>query len=447
MREEEIDLRHGTFVLVAPDDRADGARPARRHGDHAPLGQLFGITTLTVHTAVDRRLPPGWPSPYGGPAALRSIARAISRSSDDAERVGCTRRRSSSTRSVALRERGVPDRDPARGVDRAAAGSTRGALARGALYLVIGVGDRLADGLRALVQHDATASTSDGVHFTDRHRQHEADDGPARAASRGSTPWPGPVQRLFGVVALHVQTGRRRRQGRDRARGGRAGARSSASARRCATRPESPRRAAAPPQRAPAAAAATLLVAALTAGQLGVDPAGARGVGAAAQQRVSSERDVEDATRLLPDTRRRVGARRSAALLVARVGAVGRSARSSRSRASRSRATATGCGIRRGLLQRARGGRAGAAHRTPCASSRACCGARSGSRRCASRSTGYAEEAAAARTLFPLLRRAEVARVPRRAAARAGRRARRPRRRRRARAAAPLRAAARDRRR
>ncbi len=45
----------------------------------------------------------------------------------------------------------------------------------------------------------------------------------------------------------------------------------------------------------------------------------------------------------------------------------------------------------------------------PCASSRACCGARSGSPRCASRWRATPRRQSAARTLYPLLRRAEVA--------------------------------------
>ena len=45
----------------------------------------------------------------------------------------------------------------------------------------------------------------------------------------------------------------------------------------------------------------------------------------------------------------------------------------------------------------------------PCASSRARCAAPSGSRRCALEVAGYAEERSAARTLFPLLPRREVA--------------------------------------
>jgi membrane protein YdbS with pleckstrin-like domain len=57
VREEEIDLRHGAFVVrrtIVPMVRI-------QHVDTTvtPIGQLFGIATLTVHTAAGRHQVPG----------------------------------------------------------------------------------------------------------------------------------------------------------------------------------------------------------------------------------------------------------------------------------------------------------------------------------------------------------------------------------------------------
>ena len=150
-----------------------------------------------------------------------------------------------------------------------------------------------------------------------------------------------------------------------------------------------------------------LLVAALTAGQLGV----VLPVLAASTQLfgnvISSERDIEDATRLLPDTPRRLGARARRAAAGGR-GRSRRSARSSRSPASPSRATATACASAAGCSSApTRSCRCGAS--MPCASSRACCGARSGSRRCASRSRATPRSRPPRARCIPLLPRAEVA--------------------------------------
>lgn len=79
VREDEIDLRHGTFVVrrtIVPMVRV-------QHVDTAvtPLGQLFGITTLTVHTAAGKHEVPGLAAATAD--RLRTeIARAI-REPDD----------------------------------------------------------------------------------------------------------------------------------------------------------------------------------------------------------------------------------------------------------------------------------------------------------------------------------------------------------------------------
>ena len=217
----------------------------------------------------------------------------------------------------------------------------------------------------------------------------------------------GPVQRLFGVVALHVQSAGGGSKGEIvlEAVGPAAVERIRAAVRE--QRPSCPR----PPRRRRVIerrlGRRELVVAALTAGQLGVVlPVLAASIQLLGNV-ISSERDIEDATRLLPDTPERLGARprRAGCWLPGRCR---RSARSSRSRASPSRATATACASAAGCSSApTRSCRSGAS--TRCASSRACCGARSGSRRCASRSRATPRSASAARTLYPLLRRAEVA--------------------------------------
>jgi membrane protein YdbS with pleckstrin-like domain len=79
VREEEIDLRHGAFVVrrtIVPMVRV-------QHVDTAltPIGQLFGIATLTVHTAAGKHEVPGLAAPTAD--RLRTeIARAI-REPDD----------------------------------------------------------------------------------------------------------------------------------------------------------------------------------------------------------------------------------------------------------------------------------------------------------------------------------------------------------------------------
>ena len=79
VREDEIDLRHGAFVVrrtIVPMVRV-------QHVDTTvtPLGQLFGIATLTVHTAAGQHAVPGLTTATAD--RLRTaIARAI-REPDD----------------------------------------------------------------------------------------------------------------------------------------------------------------------------------------------------------------------------------------------------------------------------------------------------------------------------------------------------------------------------
>jgi membrane protein YdbS with pleckstrin-like domain len=57
VREEEIDLRHGAWVLrrtIIPMVRVQHVDTAR-----TPLGQVFGIASLTIHTAAGGHAVPG----------------------------------------------------------------------------------------------------------------------------------------------------------------------------------------------------------------------------------------------------------------------------------------------------------------------------------------------------------------------------------------------------
>ena len=89
-------------------------------------------------------------------------------------------------------------------------------------------------GLRALAQHELRASTSAACTGRRGIVQQEGDDGAARPHPGRSTPWPGRCSACSASSRVHVQTGGRRREGRDRARRGRRRRRSSGCARRCA---------------------------------------------------------------------------------------------------------------------------------------------------------------------------------------------------------------------
>ena len=113
----------------------------------------------------------------------------------------------------------------------------------------------------------------------------------------------GPVQRLFGVVAVHVQTRGRRRQGRGRARRGRPGGGRAAARGVRARQPDAVEDAAGRDLPERRLSRRDGLLAALTAGQLGVILPVARGrlpALHATSSRTSS--GVEEASRLAPDT-------------------------------------------------------------------------------------------------------------------------------------------------
>ena len=277
------------------------------------------------------------------------------------------------------------------------------ALELSAVYLVIGVAIAT---LTGLMRWRSTSYGVDehGIHFKTGIVSTKQTTVPlSRIQSLDTVA--GPVQRLFGVVALHVQS----------AGGGSKGeivleALGPAAVERI--------RAAVGEQPAPAEAAEAppvierrfgrrdLIVAALTAGQLGV----VLPVLAASTQLfgnvISSERDIEDASRLLPDTpggwELALGVLLLAAWALSAIGAIVSFAGFTVARdGDRLR-------IRRGLLQRSDAV-------VPVRRIHAVRVVEGVLRRPFGLATlrlevaGYAEEQAAARTLYPLLRRAEVA--------------------------------------
>jgi putative membrane protein len=285
----------------------------------------------------------------------------------------------------------------------AGSGLDTAALRRGALYLVIGV---VASTVMGFVRWRSTSYTVDehGVHWRTGLLQRKQTTVPL-SRIQGLDTVAGPVQRLFGVVAVHVQS----------AGGGAKGeivleALGPAAVERLR---EAVR--ARHPEAATEAPSGTLperrlsrrdgLVAALTAGQLGVILPVLAGLSQLLSQSFGDPRDVEDATRLVPDT---VGgwelalgglllaawALSVAGSLVAFAGFTvtrdGDRLRIRRGLLQRSEAAVTvrrvhGVRVVEGLLRRPFGL---AALRIEVA--------------------GYAEEASAARTLFPLLRRSDV---------------------------------------
>jgi putative membrane protein len=284
-----------------------------------------------------------------------------------------------------------------RGLDTAA-------LVRSATYLVIGVAIAA---LTGFVRWRTTSYAVDerGVHFQTGIINTKATTVPL-SRIQGLDTVSGPVQRLFGVVALHVQSAGGGKKGeivleavgpaaveriRETVRAGRPDA-AEAAATRAVTERRLGRR--------------ELVIAALTAGQLGVIlPVLAAG-GQLLSNAFSNEREIEGATRLLPDTPGGWELALAALLLVAwLLSAVGSIVSFAGFAVSRE---GERLHIRRGLLQRSDAV-------VPIRRIHAVRVVEGVLRRPFGLATlrlevaGYAEEAAAARTLFPLLRRGEVA--------------------------------------
>ena len=284
-----------------------------------------------------------------------------------------------------------------RGIDTAA-------LVRSGIYLVIGVAIA---SLTGYVRWRSTSSAVDetGVHYKTGIVNTKATTVPL-SRIQGLDTVSGPVQRLFGVVALHVQS----------AGGGAKGeivleavAPAAVERIREAVRTRRPDVAQAPEERAVIErrlGRRELVIAALTAGQLGVILPALAASGQLLSNAFSNERDIEGATRLLPDTpggwELTLAALLVAAWALSAAGSIVSFAGFAVSRdGDRLR-------IRRGLLQRSDAV-------VPVRRIHAVRVVEGVLRRPFALASlrlevaGYAEEAAAARTLFPLLPRAEVA--------------------------------------
>jgi putative membrane protein len=284
-----------------------------------------------------------------------------------------------------------------RGIDTAA-------LVRSGIYLVIGVAIA---SLTGYVRWRSTSYAVDekGVHYKTGIVNTKATTVPL-SRIQGLDTVSGPVQRLFGVVALHVQS----------AGGGAKGeivleavAPAAVERIREAVRTRRPNVAQAPEERAVIErrlGRRELVIAALTAGQLGVILPALAASGQLLSNAFSNERDIEGATRLLPDTpggwELTLAALLVAAWALSAAGSIVSFAGFAVSRdGDRLR-------IRRGLLQRSDAV-------VPVRRIHAVRVVEGVLRRPFALASlrlevaGYAEEAAAARTLFPLLPRAEVA--------------------------------------
>ena len=281
----------------------------------------------------------------------------------------------------------------------AGSGLDTGALRRGALYLVLGVaGASLWGFLRWLSTRYAVDER--GIHWQSGYLRRKATTVPLNRI-QGLDTVAGPVQRLFGGVAVHVQT---------------AGGGAKGEIVLDAVGPEAVERLrdavrARRPELAAAAPAGPLperrlsrrdgLIAALTSGQLGVILPALAGV----LQLLTQSFDSEDATRLLPDT----AGGRELALAALLVAAWGLSVAGSLVTFGGFTVTRDGdrLRIRRGLLQRSEAV-------VPVRRVQGVRVVEGLLRRPFGLATlrvevaGYAAEAAAARTLFPLLRRDDV---------------------------------------
>jgi putative membrane protein len=283
-------------------------------------------------------------------------------------------------------------------------GLDMGALERNAFYLLIGVA---VAALAGFVSWRSTSYAVDerGVHFRSGIVSTKATTVPLNRI-QGLDTVAGPVQRLFGVVSLQVQSAGGGRKGEIvlEAVGPAAVERIRAAVR--AERPELPEADSAPPVAWRRLGRRELVVTALTAGQLGVILPALAGAFQLLSNTVSNERDFEDATRLLPDSTSgwelAVVALALVAWALSAIGSLVSFAGFSVARdGDRLR-------IRRGLFQRTDAV-------VPIRRIHAVRVVEGVLRRPFGLATlrlevaGYAEEASAARTLYPLLRRAEVA--------------------------------------
>jgi putative membrane protein len=283
-------------------------------------------------------------------------------------------------------------------------GLDMGALERNAFYLVLGVAIAT---LTGFMRWRSTSYAVDerGVHYESGIISTKATTVPLNRI-QGLDTVAGPVQRLFGVVSLHVQSAGGGKKGEIvlEAVGPAAVERIRAAVR--AERPELPEAAASHPVIWRRLGRRELVVTALTAGQFGVILPALAAAFQLLSNTFSNERDFEDATRLLPDSASGwelvLAALAVAAWALSSIGSLVSFAGFSVARDDdRLR-------IRRGLLQRSDAV-------VPIRRIHAVRVVEGVLRRPFGLAAlrlevaGYAEEAAAARTLYPLLPRREVA--------------------------------------
>jgi putative membrane protein len=283
-------------------------------------------------------------------------------------------------------------------------GLDMGALERNAFYLVLGVAIAT---LTGFMRWRSTSYAVDerGVHYESGIISTKATTVPLNRI-QGLDTVAGPVQRLFGVVALHVQSAGGGKKGEIvlEAVGPAAVERIRAAVR--AERPQLPEAAASHPVIWRRLGRRELVVTALTAGQFGVILPALAAAFQLLSNTFSNERDFEDATRLLPDSASGwelvLAALAVAAWALSSIGSLVSFAGFSVARDDdRLR-------IRRGLLQRSDAV-------VPIRRIHAVRVVEGVLRRPFGLAAlrlevaGYAEEAAAARTLYPLLPRREVA--------------------------------------
>jgi putative membrane protein len=279
-----------------------------------------------------------------------------------------------------------------------------GALERNAFYLVLGVAIATVAGFMRW-RSTSYAVDERGVHYRSGIISTKATTVPLNRI-QGLDTVAGPVQRLFGVVSLQVQSAGGGKKGEIvlEAVGPAAVERIRAAVR--AERPELPEAASSPPVIWRRLGRRELVVTALTAGQFGVILPALAAAFQLLSNTVSNERDFEDATRLLPDSAGGwelvLVALALAAWALSSVGSLVSFAGFSIARdGDRLR-------IRRGLFQRSDAV-------VPIRRIHAVRVVEGVLRRPFGLATlrlevaGYAEEASAARTLYPLLPRAEVA--------------------------------------
>ena len=390
------------------------------------LEQAFGLATVEVHTAAGSHTIPLLTRPT--PAGVRDRIAELRAHRGRSSRARGARLHPAGDRGLrvaALREAALPllavlvvsrGRRRAR---RAGAAAWRRVRALGA------VRDRGDGRPRALARHDATR-LGVGVPACARGLPlGQGDRHPARAASsarRRAGPGPAAVRRA-GAARPDGGRGRGRR---DRAR--RAGRRRVAELRELLAdrRPAAPQ--AERPRPSGAWAAASCSWRRSPPGQIGVHPAACWPALSQVFDDVAVQtREGGSAVRLLPDAAGGVGAGRRRAARCSRGCSSWPGGRRLR-RLHAWRRDGDRAAIRRGLLPAPRGRRCRSAACAPSASSRACCGSRSGWRRVRVEVVGYAEGAGRGPDAVPApAPRARSRALPGRAAARAGRRARRAR--------------------